>query len=151
MLSHIHGSTCQSQRNKITEKSILLIIVCLWRLPARSLFMLPAPLTLVKSFSMEFFAFAKREVNNWSNMEVFRSEEFYIFVQDDVSLWWSRVNGEFLSKSGEFSIKHFRFYECQIVINLTTIYYFCTICVQITLYFYTTPSHSRRLKYVSCL
>lgn len=67
-------------------------------------------------------------------MEVFRSEEFYIFVQDDVSLWWSRVNGEFLSKSGEFSIKDFRYYASVKLSSIQQQYIFAQIYIKISLY-----------------
>lgn len=36
-------------------------------------------------------------------MEVFETDNFYIFVKDEKSLWWNRKTSEFQTKSGMFT------------------------------------------------
>jgi len=33
-------------------------------------------------------------------MELFRTDQYYIFVNGEYGLWWDRVTGEFEAKSG---------------------------------------------------
>lgn len=37
-------------------------------------------------------------------MELFRTNEFYIFINGEHSLWWDRLTGIFIPKTGTFSI-----------------------------------------------
>lgn len=43
------------------------------------------------------------------NMEVFQTENFYIFVKKEKSLWWNRTTSEFAIKSGNFIIDVYAF------------------------------------------
>lgn len=35
-------------------------------------------------------------------MELFRTDDFFIFVKDNLSLWWDRHTGSFIPKVGKF-------------------------------------------------
>lgn len=37
-------------------------------------------------------------------MELFRTEDFYIFVKGEYSLWWDRITGAFIPKTGNVII-----------------------------------------------
>ena len=36
----------------------------------------------------------------WNKMEVFRTDDYFIFVKERFSLWWDRHTGSFIPKSG---------------------------------------------------
>lgn len=38
-------------------------------------------------------------------MEVFQTNNFYIFVRNGKSLWWNRATSEFSIRAGKYSIK----------------------------------------------
>lgn len=35
-------------------------------------------------------------------MELFRTDDFYIFVKGEYSLWWDRNTGAFIPKTGKY-------------------------------------------------
>ena len=35
-----------------------------------------------------------------SNIELFKTEQYYIFVKNEYSLWWNRTTGELTPKTG---------------------------------------------------
>lgn len=39
-----------------------------------------------------------------SNIELFKTEDFYIFVQNEYSLWWNRATGQMTAKTGTFNL-----------------------------------------------
>lgn len=45
-------------------------------------------------------------------MEVFQTENFYIFVKKEKSLWWNRTTSEFSVKAGNYSVNY-----CHIIIS----------------------------------
>jgi hypothetical protein len=39
-------------------------------------------------------------------MELFRTDQYYIFVNGEYGLWWDRTTGEFNAKSGNGGVNH---------------------------------------------
>lgn len=44
-------------------------------------------------------------------MEVFQTENFYIFVKKEKSLWWNRTTSEFSVKAGNYPVNN-----CNVII-----------------------------------
>jgi hypothetical protein len=42
---------------------------------------------------------------NTPKMELFRTDQYYIFVNGEYSLWWDRTTGEFEAKSGNIRVE----------------------------------------------
>lgn len=43
-------------------------------------------------------------------MELFRSDQYYIFVNGEYSLWWDRNTGGFEAKTGNIRVNHSHFH-----------------------------------------
>lgn len=50
-------------------------------------------------------------------MELFRSDQYYIFVRNESSLWWNRITGGFSVRSGTYFI--FKIFNYFIVLRPT--------------------------------